>query len=114
MLRLISPHLLTCEGLYWASITRPPASHWCYEIYWHAMHCYWSETTTLPSQVAPVAALMHSRAVQLQQPYFTHLLMFKQHKLVLTGSQPRLTTTRRMPRSPPLVLRPGSSNILEK
>src|SRR6266436_2614895 len=114
MLRLASPHLITCEVLYWALITRPPALRWCSEIYSHAMDCCWSVTIPLPLRVVQVTVLTHLRVVLLRQPYSTHPLMCRQLRKVLSGSPSQLTTTRLMPLLPPQESNPGSSNILTR
>src|SRR2546429_1545997 len=114
MLCLASPHLITCEVLYWALITRPPALRWCSEIYSHAMDCCWSVTIPLPLQVVQVTVWTHLRVALWQQPYSMHPLMSKQLRLVLSSSLPRLTTFRPMPRLLPLAPRPGSSIILTR
>src|SRR6266516_4299035 len=112
MLKAISPHLITCEVLCWALITRLPALRWCSEICSREMDCYWGVTTPLPLQVVRATVLMRSKEVLLLPQYSMPHLTCKQLGQVLTSSLPQLTTTPLMPRLLPLVSRPGSSNIL--
>src|SRR5947207_3159571 len=100
MLSTISPHLITCEVLYWALITRLPALRWCSEIFSREKDCYWSVTTTLPLQVVRVTVLMHSKEVLLLPQYSTLPLTCKQLRQVLICSLPQLTTIPLMPLFP--------------
>src|SRR6266480_6519371 len=112
MLKAISPHLITCEVLYWALITRLPALRWCSEICSRETECYWSVTTPLPLQEVRATVLMRSKEVLLQQQYSMPPLTCKQLGQVLTSLLPQLTTTPLMLLLLPLASKPGLSNIL--